>query len=62
MRVPRRAEQLGAAWARFYDVRQVDVMPLGCPSCQSTSFLLSHRTGGSDGSGLVSRAASTSRS
>ena len=28
-------------------------MPLGCPACQSTSFLLSHRTG-SDGCGLLS--------
>ena len=30
-------------------------LELGCPAYQSTSFLLSHRTSGSDGCGLVSR-------
>jgi len=29
-------------------------MPLGCPACQSTSFLLTHWTDGSDGCGLLS--------
>ena len=38
-----------------YGVGQVDVMAVGFPACQSTSFLLSHRTSGSDGCGLVSR-------
>ena len=29
-------------------------MPRGCPACQSTSFLLTHWTGGRDGCGLLS--------